>query len=278
LTESQTMGNDDRQSPHGRAEEVLQLFRKGADFTRELLQENERLRYRVLQLEQEASHSAASEGLAAALKPLQVRIAELEDEKATILQRIRMVEEENINFANRFIEVENENNRLANLYIASYQMHSTLDLDEVLRTITEIIINLIGAEVFAILLREGKSDRLMPMVAEGVKPDAIPVVRVGEGELGNALQQSAPVVQESVPSLDLARPQVIIPLRINDEPVGAIVLYALLQQKTGFDPVDHELFALLADHAAAALSAASLYARAVGQRSHGQEFIELFTP
>jgi nitrate/nitrite-specific signal transduction histidine kinase len=53
------------------------------------------------------------------------------------------VEEENRDFAKKYIEVEEENNNLANLYVASYQLHSTLDYEEVLRIVLEIIINLI---------------------------------------------------------------------------------------------------------------------------------------
>ena len=33
-----------------RAEEFLQVFKKGAEFTQELLRENERLRYQILQI------------------------------------------------------------------------------------------------------------------------------------------------------------------------------------------------------------------------------------
>ena len=43
----------------GKAEEFLQAFKKGAEFTHELLKENERLRFRVLELENAlADHSA----------------------------------------------------------------------------------------------------------------------------------------------------------------------------------------------------------------------------
>ena len=41
--------------------------------------------------------------------------------------RYRKVEEENKEFADRYIEIEEQNNNLANLYVASYQLHSTLD-------------------------------------------------------------------------------------------------------------------------------------------------------
>ena len=69
------------------------------------------------------------------------------------------MEDENRQFAERYLEIEEENNNLANLYVASYQLHSTLDLDEVLKIILEIVINLIGAEVFAVYMldRRGRT-------------------------------------------------------------------------------------------------------------------------
>jgi len=118
----------------GRAEEFIIAFKKGAEFTQDLLKENERLRFRVLELENAlaGSHTSgdADQGLA-----LINRIKELEQEKQDILSRIRKVEDENQDFANRYIEIELENNNLANLYIASYQLHSTLDFKEVLQII-----------------------------------------------------------------------------------------------------------------------------------------------
>ena len=83
--------------------------------------------------------------------------------------RIQKVEEENLDFANRYVEIENENNMLANLYIASYQLHSTLDFREVLQIITEIVINLIGAEEFAIMLIDDKTNKLQAVASEGLE-------------------------------------------------------------------------------------------------------------
>jgi hypothetical protein len=44
-----------------RADEFLNLFRKGAEFTQELLRENERLRYKIVQLEEELASSKRPE-------------------------------------------------------------------------------------------------------------------------------------------------------------------------------------------------------------------------
>jgi GAF domain-containing protein len=53
----------------------------------------------------------------------------------------------------------------------------------------------------------------------------------------------------------------VVPLVIRDRPIGAIVLYALLPQKSGFSELDRELFEMLGARAATALFAARLYSR-----------------
>ena len=67
------------------------------------------------------------------------RIHSLEEEYSSVRERLDQVERENTHFAQRYVEIEEENNNLANLYVASYQLHSTLDPDEVLKIIMEIV-------------------------------------------------------------------------------------------------------------------------------------------
>ena len=153
------MSREDDKGMHGRAEEFLQVFKKGAEFTQDLMRENERLRYRILELEESLPNKDGVSSTDDHSK-LSQRIDELEREKEEILNRIKQVEAENQNFAARYIEIEEENNNLANLYIASYQLHSTLDFKEVLQIITEIIINLIGAEEFSIMLLDEKTNEI----------------------------------------------------------------------------------------------------------------------
>jgi cell division protein FtsB len=143
-----------------RAEEFMQLFKKGADFTQDLLKENERLRFKIVQLEEKNKVASTSDdGTDDKLViELNKKLQTLERELQKLHQRHKEVEAENQDFANRYLEVQNENNNLANLYIASFQLHSTLDSREVLQVIMEIIINLIGAEIFGILLLDEKTN------------------------------------------------------------------------------------------------------------------------
>jgi len=272
------MQKDDERLVHNRGEEFLQVFKKGAEFTQDLLRENERLRFRVLELEKPlAAGSEASP--AVEVRKLSERIANLETEKQEILNRIKQVEEENQDFAARYLEIEDENNNLANLYIASYQLHSTLDFKEVLQIITEIIINLIGAEEFAIMLLDEKSDEIQAVATEGVEREEIPHVRLGKGVIGNVAASGESYFVDDVDDYqrDFVNPMVCIPLKIKEHVIGVLAIYKLLIQKKEFAPVDYELFTLLAGHAATAIFSSRLYSDSERKLSTIQGFIDLLT-
>ena len=67
----------------------------------------------------------------------------------------------------------------------------------------------------------------------------------------------------------------IIPLHIQRQPIGAIAIFSLLQQKEGFTALDHELFNLLGAHAATALFAARLYSQSERKLNTIQGFLDL---
>lgn len=191
--------HDEENDTAGRADEFLQVFKKGAEFTQDLLKENERLRFRVVKLEETLKgkgHDVVADGPEAL--ELKKKILELEQEKEEILGQIKVVEEENQNFANRYVEIEEENNMLANLYIASYQLHSTLDFKEVLKIIQEIVINLIGAEEFAVLLLDEKTNLLEPVASEGLETSALPSIAVGSGIIGKTVDSGENYFIESM--------------------------------------------------------------------------------
>jgi hypothetical protein len=55
-----------------------------------------------------------------------------------------------------------------------------------------------------------------------------------------------------------------LPLKLEDRVTGAIAIFRLLPQKSGLEPVDRELFDLLATHAAMALYCTALHERQAG--------------
>jgi len=270
--------SDQNSQIFARGEEFLQMFSRGAEFTRELLRENERLRRELVGLQQQqASAVETPEGWDKLRVELLHRIRALEQEKENYEERLGLVEEENKQFAERYLEIEEENNNLANLYVASYQLHSTLDINEVLKIIIEIVINLIGAEVFAVYMLDEASEELGVVASEGIEPEAAASFPLGAGDLGKAVIGGEPVCWAGEQHEDPRRPSVCIPLAVQGRPIGAIVLYKLLQQKDGFSALDHELFTVLGGHAATAVFAARLYSQSERKLNTIQGFIELLT-
>jgi transcriptional regulator with GAF, ATPase, and Fis domain len=257
-----------------KAEEFLQMFKKGEEFTKELLKENEKLRYRIAQLEESIERSSDE----TRMKLYEDRIAMLEEELDSLRERFRKVEEENKDFASKYVEVEEENNNLANLYVASYQLHSTLDFSEVLRIVMEIVINLIGAEKFAVLLMDDKTNEMIPVGAEGMTVSDAPKVKIGEGIIGQVAKGGESYFSEDLSDAAGFRPLepiVCIPLKIKEHVIGVVSIYKLLMQKSGFTNVDYELFNLLAGHAATAIFSSRLYTQSERKLTTIQSFLDL---
>ena len=263
-----------------KAEEFLRIFKKGEEFTQELLKENERLRYKILKLEEERNGSGPSSN-STQIQELQEQLARAEEEKVRLADHFKEVEEENKSFASKYLEVEEENNNLANLYVASNQLHSTLDFEEVLRIILEIMINLVGAEKFVIMLLDESSGVLSTIASEGMEEGTIRKARIGEGIIGQAVQRGENFFESdlSIGSVDgEPRPIVCIPLKIKDQTLGVIVVFSLLEQKKKrLTRVDEELFTMLAGHAATAIFSAKLYSNSARKLSTIQGFIDLLS-
>lgn len=262
-----------------KGKEFLQMYNKVALFTQELLEQNKELGAQIKNLEQ-GRDQALKEVAGKEEQDLQKRIEELRKEKEYLLGKYKEVSQETKDFLQRYHDIELENNNLANLYVASYQLHSTLDFMEVLDVITEIIINLIGAGKFAILLHQEKQGLLKPVKSEGVPLDLIPPVKLGEGMIG-VVAESGEVYYREIPGsnleIDPEHPMVCVPMKIQDRLVGVISVYQLLPQKQKLEKVDYELFGLLAAHAATALFSARLYSESVRKRETIKGFLDLVT-
>lgn len=242
-------------------EGLVTLLERATDRAEDLLRENEALRKQVAELEApggaDLEESAFQDG-----------------ERETLLESVEERARENLEFAGRLADLERENGQIINLYVANCQLHATLRLPEVLKNIVEIIINLVGAERFVVYLLEESSGSLQPMAAEGanvtefpcVSPDAVP-----------STPQTVHTSDDAQGEQDASRPIAWIPLRVDDRQIGAIAIYKLLTQKDGFAPIDHDIFALLAEGAATALFAANLHAESERKARTFRGFLDLLT-
>lgn len=271
--------NEEPKDLFAKGREFLEMYNKVAAFTKELMDQNAQLREQIRGLQTERERILGGAGDAAQKRLLQ-RLEELKQERQQILDRYHQKEEENKDFYERFREIELENNNLANLYVASYQLHSTLDFQEVLDVITEIIINLIGAQAFVIWLREDKKEVLEPVKVEGLGRGALAPVTLGEGIIGSVAAAGEIWYREQAgprEPITPDQPLVCVPLKIKEQVIGAISVYQLLPQKERLVKVDYELFTLLAAHAATAIFGARLYSDSVRKRKTIKGFLDLLT-
>jgi nitrate/nitrite-specific signal transduction histidine kinase len=189
---------------------------------------------------------------------------ELREENETLRRLIAELEEESRRRADQFREIEQQNSNLANLYVASYRLHGTLDRTELLAILQEIVANLIGCEEMGVFELDGEAEVLRLAAAHGIDPGRFAEIRVGAGIIGRCVRDGESFVNGSREGARLpeeAHLTACVPLKLEGRAFGAIALFRLLPQKAaGYEPIDYELFDLLASHAATALYATRLHA------------------
>ncbi len=238
------------------ADYVRHVQESTQQYTRDLLKENERLGTLVTALHEEKSR------LERTVSALEEQVKHHAQTESSLLVQISEMNATSQAFTQRYLEVEQLNSNLANLYVASYRMHGSLEREDVLSTLQEILINLIGTEEFAVFERDGEGSDMRCTTSFGVDPTRVEPLRLGEGRIGAAIARGVPYVAaadaEVTPS---GRPiTACVPLRVGERVVGAIVVYRLLAHKPALDSADMELFSLLATHGATALYCSSLHA------------------
>lgn len=207
-----------------------------------------------------------------------VTIEQLQQKNRELLARIAELEVENREFADQLILSEEVNNNLTNLYVASSRLHSVLDRDQVIEIIKEVVINFVGAEKFTLLLWDKETERLQCVAGEGFEAEDFPQIAPGEGLVAKAFTLGESCFDESLVasgSDDPLQPLVAIPLKIHGEVMGVLAVYRLFVQKETFVQVDHQLFSMMAEHAATALFSATLYGQSERKRKTYQGMMDL---
>ncbi len=183
---------------------------------------------------------------------------------ADLQARLADVESDREELSNKLAEYEQQVGRLMNLYVATYQLHATLDPGEVQATIAEIAINLLGAEKFVLLFwkndgteqsgeceiafSNGMEDEQGGAYQNGVYAGGDPAV---DATLADGVLRIGPI--------DGSEALACVPLTVQGATVGALVILSLFQHKPMLRPEDRDLLDLIAAHAASALFAARVY-------------------
>ncbi len=251
---------------------VHTFFKKGAEFTEELLHENERLRRTLADVEGENTSLRTQLKSDEAIRDLLRKIDDLEREKSTLLSNMHEAEAISKRFVNRHAQIEEDLLNLANLHVASDHLHSTLRLPLVVRHLKELLAQLVGARAFAIYVADDTDGELVAIASDGLEPAKLTNVPIGSADVpdseagtiervfltGVAHVAEGPLTDE--PGLIAC-----LPMRVDGRAIGVIVIHSLLPQKEQFVAVDYELFRMLGQHAASALVGAQLYAASDGR-------------
>ncbi len=246
------------------------FFRRGAELTNELVSDNKRLRDQLAAVEDENASLKTQLARDHAMHDPLAKIHELEREKSRLLSTVRQQEAMTSRVENRFVEIESELESFANLYVASFQLHASLRAPIVMRNVKELLLQLVGARALAIYFLDEGGKRLVPIATEGVDDFGAPEIVLheagGREPIADVVERTfltgVPVVAEGEVT---SSPAACIPMRLDDRVVGAIVVYALLEQKRQFVSVDRELFKLLGAHAGGAFVASYSYNEAGGR-------------
>lgn len=257
------------------------FFEEGKAHIEDLLKQNEHLKKQVALLRHELTEKPGSESITdvdgdSELASVCQERDRLKSELDDFRRRMQDLEKENTEFADKYLQVEKESSNLASLYVASYQLHSSLDYDVVLQRINEILINLIGAERFAVYLYDPKTNAFTLVSGEGVEERKGSKIPLADNFLSRIARSGELYLAQDVSSAgDDDRPIAALPLVAQDELLGLLVIYKLLIQKDSFEPIDHELFDLLAGHAAIAVRAAQMHARSERKAATLEGFLQM---
>jgi hypothetical protein len=180
------------------------------------------------------------------------RVSELDDRITTLERDLRATEE-------LLTQAERQSARLATLYAAAYQLHS-LDPSEITAALAEITVDLLGAR------------RCLLLMSSTERPGSYDVVELVPGSIGEApfashqysggYRLADDCLADGYMRLgpDASAPtSAAVPLTLQGDVVGALVVLELLPQKKALQLEDRELLDLLAAHAASALVGARVF-------------------
>jgi hypothetical protein len=237
-------------------------WRDELGMAQEVREENERLRETLRQAQHDAQRLQDQN------RSLKTALDGRERERTLLEQQLALVDRDNRRFMDQFVVLERQTANLANLYVASYRLHETLDRQEVIKSLQEILANLVGSEEMVLFELDREQQCLHLVASHGIQPEAYETVPIDRGRIGAAVRSGETFVVDASaePSAIPAEPleqhlTACIPLKLEGRVTGAIAVFRLLPQKPGVESLDYEIFDLLGSQAAMALYCTALHSR-----------------
>jgi len=235
---------------------LREFFAKGEELVRELIEENDRLRVAL------AAGKPTPEPMMRSLGQLARQIEMLETECAELRKLVGSAQRESGGYRDRLDDLEREHYRLATMYVAGSQFHGAATLEDVLRTLTEILLNFVGVGRFTVMVVDEERQILFPLLREGgTVAEAEEVALPGDGGLALATAHGGPW-RAGAPMGEGTGALMHLPLSSGTRLVGVVRIEKFLPQKQRFEEADFGLLELVSEHAGVGIETAWIRAHA----------------
>lgn len=181
---------------------------------------------------------------------LREKINRLEAEIKNMQHKIDLIEEEKEELAEHNRILEEQATVFVNMTVTFQRLFASRNYVEVVGIVKEILLNLIGVGQFEIHVLDKKKDCLVLITREGKKYS---ISEEDERLIVNSIKEGVLFVSDQARLQEKKVPVASIPLKIDREVLGVIVINQLLSQKDKFTQHDKEIFELLGTYASAAI-------------------------
>ena len=223
---------------------------------------------RLATLEELATQQVDTVRLLQEVRALRAVLVRYEKERLSLHGELATREAEMHSLRDALGQARRRSAEAASLYIAVHRLHSTLDRGQVLQALEEILASLVGCEQLAVCERRGSEATLMPVATTGLPPGRVTPLRPPTGVVERVLSSGQVWIGDgSGADLFGYTLTACVPLNVDGEITGVIVLFGLLAHKVALEPADIELLEVLSQHAGTALYATRAPRRLPGDRS-----------
>jgi hypothetical protein len=153
-------------------------------------------------------------------------------------------------------QLERQHFLLERLNAASARLLQAIELGDVYEAIGEVIGNLLGSEEVVIFRHHAPDQTFSVVWSVGIEKETIQQFGLGAGSMGRAAHEGASQFPNRRPGTPLLPHETnltaCIPLKLDREVIGVIVILGLLPQKNGLEWADFELLKYLETYGAVA--------------------------
>jgi PAS domain S-box-containing protein len=185
----------------------------------------------------------------------------------------RQVDDRTRETADLFLQSQQNSRELDALYRADMYLHRHLQLDQVLQSLVDVVIDILFADKASVQVWDAKQERLVVRAARGYSQEMLSLMSTyvpGDGIAGNVFLTGEPIAVEDArkapPPANLIaeregiRSVLSVPITIGDQIFGVFGMD--YSQPRTFSAADKRLFLALAQRAALAIENARLYEQA----------------